>query len=60
MGSVMMLVFGVVMGRDDDTRSVVTVVLHELERVDEEDKEHLAKQMLVVPFRWPSSTRCIH
>ena len=46
----MMLVFGVVMGRDDDTRSVVTVVLHELERVDEEDKEHLAKQMLVVPF----------
>jgi hypothetical protein len=41
---------------DDDARSVATVVLHYLERVDEEDKEQMAKQMLVVRFRWPSST----
>jgi hypothetical protein len=47
-------------GGDDDARSVVTVVLHYLERVDEEDKEQMAKQMLVVPFRWPSSTACVH
>jgi len=46
-------------GGDDDARSVATVVLHYLERVDEEDKEQMAKQMLVVPFRWPSSTGCV-
>ena len=34
-------------GGDDDGRSVATVVLHYLERVDEEDKEQMAKQYRV-------------
>jgi hypothetical protein len=33
---------------DDDTRSVATIVPHELERVEEEDAEQMAKQELLL------------
>ena len=44
MGSGRRISVVVLVADDNDMRSICTIVLHELERVEEEDEEQMAKQ----------------